>query len=123
MNVWTAIKAKLERETGYQVVSLPGKDDTIQTNQIILMITSITRTSYEDVYEVRGELAVKHSHMCNWRAVTDLLDLELTGAQAEAVLTTYAGGFTAMSVAFMAHAKKDKNRQFAVEVIKYEAGS
>lgn len=120
MNAWNAIKDKLERETGYQVVSLPSKDDTIQTNEIILLITSISKTSYLDVYEVRGDLAIKYSHMCNWQAVTDLLDLELTGSQAEAMMTTYASGFTAMAISFTVHVKKDKDRQFIVEDIQYE---
>lgn len=84
-----------------------------------MLITSISKTSYLDVYEVRGELAIKHSHMCNWRAVTDLLDLELTGAQAEAAMTTYASGFTAMAISFTVHVKKDKDRQFMVEEIEY----
>lgn len=120
MNIWNAIKDKLERETGYQVVSLPDKNETIQTNQIILLINSISRTSYSDVYEVRGDLAIKYSHICNWQAVSDLLDLQLTGAQAEAIMTIYANGFTAMSISFTVHVKKDKDRQFRVEDIGYE---
>lgn len=117
MNVWSAIKEKLEKETGYHVVSLPNKDDTINTGEIILLITSIERTSYENGYLVHGELAVKASHMNCWQAVTDLLDLELTGAQAEAVLTTYANGFTAMSISFNILVYRDKNRHFVIKEV------
>ncbi len=119
MNVWTLIKDKIEKETGYHVVSLPDKNDTINTNEIILLITSLERTSYENGYQVRGELAVKYSHMDCWNIVTDLLDLQLTGASAQADLTTYENGFMAMSISLNVLVYCDKNREFVIKEVDY----
>mgnify|MGYP006913732443 CR=1 FL=1 len=119
MNVWTVIKDRLEKQTGYRVVSLPDKNDTINVNDLILLITSIERTSHENGYQVRGELAVKAGHMDNWQVVTDLLDLELTGAHAQAHLLTYENGFTAMSINFNILVYRDKNRKFVINEVEY----
>lgn len=121
MNVWAAIADKVERETGYQVVSLNDKNDTINVNQIVLTITSVSRSSLKDAFEVAGEFAIKysHEHGC-WEIVTELLALEMTGCRTEAVLTTYTNGFTAMSIGFNTLVWQDKNREFRVESVHYD---
>lgn len=121
MNIWAALKDKLERETGLQVVSLSDNNDTIQVGQIVLLITSIARTSMRDCFRVAGELAVKYSHEQGcWVASTKLLDLELTGCEAELSLTTYSNGFTAMFLPFTLHVWRDEARQLRVERVEYD---
>lgn len=118
MNVWQAIKDKVERETGYQVVSLDDNQDTINTKQIILIIEKIEKTSYENTYQVSGSFAVKYGQ--GWPIVTDLLDLELTGTRAVSEMTSYSNGFIAMSIEFVILAKKEKDRTFTIKEVNYD---
>lgn len=100
MDIWNILSQQLESETGYKVVMLPHKDATINDNEIILVIDRIAQGDHPGQYSVNGELAIKYSQAINWQAVTDLLDLCLTGTSATAQMKTYAQGFIAMSVPF-----------------------
>lgn len=119
MNVWAVIKHAIERETGYQVIALPDHDATIDVGQIVLSIHRIQRIGLQRSYAVYGELSVKASHEHSWQVVTDLLDLQLTGTAAEAYLTVYGQGFTAMSIAFQLQLHDDEDRVFKIQEVTY----
>lgn len=121
MNVWTVIKNQLEKETGKTVVSLPDANQTISTGQIILLITSVGLTTNKDrCYEVDGDLIIKSSHQDDWHALTELLDMGLTGTRATATMTTYEGGFTGMSIGFKVYVRDHGGRNVTITEVEYD---
>lgn len=119
VNIWKVIAEKIEQETGYQVVPLYDKDDTI--NEVILLIGSVNYNSRKNVYEVKGDLAIKYSHEQGcWDMVTALLDLETIGCCSEASLSTYANGFMAMSIEFNVLVSCDQDGRFKVKGAQYD---
>ncbi len=121
MNIWLSIKEKLEKETGYHVISLPSGNQSIQANEIILSIEKVEKTGQENVYHVQGEIGIQAGHIQQWPIVTDLLDLSLTGTRAQARLVIYDHGFMAMMIGFDILIHDDQKRDFLIQEVQYDA--
>lgn len=111
--IWTFLKEKIERETGYKVSHISGIND----NELILVISTVEKTDRKNVYCVKGELSIKEGQEC-WSMLLDLLDLELTGTDAQANLVKLDDKFLVMSVGFSILVEKESERKFVIKEIK-----